>query len=326
MKKSLILSGALAIGAAAFATANEWIYRALIYADFKVPGALASAISEDNPTDKTELTKECKQWMEDYGYERHYMTNDRGHRLVGYLMRPEKQSNVYVFGSHGYRSDGKGEWCYYVRHYVEELGYNMFFVDHQAEGESEGKYVGFGSFESEDALKWLSYMNENFGKDIDIILHGISMGSATVMLMTGSGKLPGNVRFTIADCGYTSALDEFTYKLENLKLPTKPIIPLMCAMNKSRAGYDFQDDTNALAAVSRAEIPMLFIHGDSDKFVPTYMVHQLFDACSAPYKDKLIVAGADHAESYQTDKAAYESKIREFIEKFITAKSASEVL
>jgi fermentation-respiration switch protein FrsA (DUF1100 family) len=323
MKKSLLfLGGTLAVGAAAAATAHEWIYRALIYADFKIPEALGKTMSESKPIDgKDRIRLRNMLWLEEYGYERHHIINADGNKLTGYLMRPKKESKTYVFCSHGYRNKGRPEWCYYAKHYVEELGFNMFFVDHQAHGESEGKYVGFGSFESRDSLQWLGYMNETFGSDIEIFLHGISMGSATVMLMTGSDKLPENVRFTIADCGFTSALDEFTYKLENLGFPKKPIIPIMCEYNKRRAGYDFGKDTNALEAVGRAKIPMLFFHGGSDKFVPTYMVNQLFDACSAPYKDKLIVAGADHAESYLIDKESCEKKMAEFIEKFLKVKA-----
>ena len=320
MKKSTLLFGAFALGTATVVALNEWIYRALIYADFQVPKALGSALSESKPVDGKEKLR-CRNiaWLEEYGYERHHIVNADGNKLTGYLMRPKKESNVYVFCSHGYRNKGKPEWCYYAKHYVEELGINMFFVDHQAAGESEGKYVGFSSFESRDSLQWLGYMNETFGSDIEIFLHGISMGSATVMLMTGSDKLPDNVRFTIADCGFTSALDEFTYKLENLGLPKKPIIPIMCRYNKMRAGYDFQKDTNALEAVGRAKIPMLFFHGGNDKFVPTYMVHLLYDACSAPYKDKLVVEGADHGESYIIDKEACEKKIDGFISRFIGA-------
>ena len=320
MKKSTLLFGTLALGTATVVALNEWIYRALIYADFQGPKALGSALSESKPVDGKEKLR-CRNiaWLEEYGYERHHIVNADGNKLTGYLMRPKKESNVYVFCSHGYRNKGKPEWCYYAKHYVEELGINMFFVDHQAAGESEGKYVGFSSFESRDSLQWLGYMNETFGSDIEIFLHGISMGSATVMLMTGSDKLPDNVRFTIADCGFTSALDEFTYKLENLGLPKKPIIPIMCRYNKMRAGYDFQKDTNALEAVGRAKIPMLFFHGGNDKFVPTYMVHLLYDACSAPYKDKLVVEGADHGESYIIDKEACEKKIDGFISRFIGA-------
>lgn len=320
MKKSLLfLGGTLAVGAGALALVNEALYRFLVYKEIKVPAGFGKFMSggAEPPAEKDSYFRRCRLALEEYGYERHFMINERGHKVVGYHVRPEKESNVYVFCSHGYRNEGKREWCSFVNHYVHELGYNMFFVDHQCAGESDGQYVGFSSFESRDALKWLEYMNETFGSDIQIILHGISMGSTTVMLMTGSGKLPENVRFTIADCGFTSALDEFKFKLKCWGAPENPIVPIICAMNRRRAGYDFQTDTNALEAVSKAEIPMLFVHGGADNFVPTYMVHELFDACAAPYKDKLIVDGAGHGLSYYIGKEAYEKKMDEFIEKFL---------
>lgn len=320
MKKSLLfLGGTLAVGAGALALVNEALYRFLVYKEIKVPAGFGKFMSggAEPPAEKDSYFRRCRLALEEYGYERHFMINERGHKVVGYHVRPEKESNVYVFCSHGYRNEGKREWCSFVNHYVHELGYNMFFVDHQCAGESDGQYVGFSSFESRDALKWLEYMNETFGSDIQIILHGISMGSTTVMLMTGSGKLPENVRFTIADCGFTSALDEFKFKLKCWGAPENPIVPIICAMNRRRAGYDFQTDTNALEAVSKADIPMLFVHGGADNFVPTYMVHELFDACAAPYKDKLIVDGAGHGLSYYIGKEAYEKKMDDFIEKFI---------
>lgn len=318
MKKTLLTLGAVAaVGSAAFYAVNELVYRALIYADYEMPKSIDKKISQSEAADYSEASRQGKKWIKDYGYKKYNILNSDNNWLTAYLLEPKKKSNVYVFGSHGYRSDGMGEWCFYAKHYVEDLGYNFFFVDHQGAGESTGKYVGFSSFESRDALQWLDFMTEKFGKDIQIILHGISMGSATVMLMTGSEKLPSNVKFTIADCGFTSALDEFTYKLEALGVPRKPIIPYITQKNLRRAGYHFGKDTNALEAVSRAKAPILFIHGGSDKFVPTYMVHQLYDNCAAPYKDKLIVEGADHAESYLIDKEACESKINEFIGMFI---------
>ena len=320
MKKSLLfLGGVAAVGAGALVAANEALYRFLIYKEIKVPVGFGKFMSGGaEPADNKDAHfKKCRRDLDEYGYERHYMVNERGHKLVGYLVKPKNESNTYVFCSHGYRNEGKREWSYFFRHYVEELGFNMFFVDHQCAGESEGEYIGFSSFESRDSMKWLEYMNETFGKDIDIILHGVSMGSTTVMLMTGNENLPENVRFTIADCGFTSALDEFKYKLKCWGVPENPLVPVICEMNRRRAGYDFQTDTNALEAVGKAKIPMLFVHGSADKFVPTYMVGELFDACAAPYKDKLIVEGAGHGESYYVDKESYDKKINEFIEKFL---------
>lgn len=291
--------------------------RILVDRNFTTPEWLANAVSKSDGSLMEEKSEECKKWLEDYGYERFTMESDDGLKLRGYLVKPKNESKVYVFGAHGYRSDGKGEWAFYAKHYVEELGFNMFFVDHRAAGESEGRYIGFDYFEHKDCLKWLNFLNDTFGKDIQIILHGISMGSATVMMMTGSDELPENVKFTVSDCGYTSAYDEFSYKLEEMGVRRKNILKIANFFNKRKAGYDFEKDTNALKAVKNAKIPMLFVHGGVDKFVPTFMVYEVYENCSSEYKDILIVEGAEHAQSYLFGKEDYEKKIDEFVEKFI---------
>ena len=319
MKKIFALLGTAATLTAAAYGVSDALFKALITREFKVPKAVSKFITEKDEGSSNPLEnkyKECMQYINDYGFERHEIISDRGQKLRGYLMRPEKPSDVYVFGSHGYRSDGKGEWCYFAKFYVEEMGYNFFFVDHQSHGESEGEYIGFASHEHKDALKWLRYMNDTFGKDIKIFLHGISMGSATVMLMTGNNDLPDNVKFTVADCGYTSAMDEFSYKIDTLNLPFKPLVPVISAINHKRAGYDFQKDTDALSAVKKARVPMLFVHGDKDLFVPTKMVYELYDACTSE-KELFVVAGADHAKSYHIDKDGYEARVRAMIEKYL---------
>lgn len=320
MKKSLAaLTGAAAvIGGAAYGISDA-LFKALISREFRVPKAVSKFITEkeegaENPLENK--YKQCMKYILSYGLERHEIISNRGQKLRGYLMKPAKPSDVYVFGSHGYRSDGKGEWCYFAKFYVEEMGWNLFFVDHQSHGESEGEYIGFASHEHKDCLKWLEYINNTFGKDIKIILHGISMGSATVMLMSGNDALAKNVKFTVADCGYTCAMDEFDYKIEALKLPFKPLIPMISAINRKRAGYDFKKDTDALSAVKKAKVPVLFIHGDKDLFVPTKMVYELYDACTSE-KELFVVPGADHAKSYHVDPEGYEARVKAMAEKYL---------
>ncbi len=313
--KALAVFGAVA-GASLYAL-NNLAHEALISRDFSVPESFSKKLSETGENEFEEKCKENYEWLTSQQIEHFERVNDRGLKLQGYLLRPEQPSDVYVFGSHGYRSDGMGEWCHYARYYTETLGYNLFFVDHQSHGKSEGKYIGFASFESKDGIDWLKFMNETFGEDIKIFLHGISMGSSTVMLMTADPNLPKNVKFTIADCGFTSALDEFNYKLENLNFPTFPLVPMVSAINRRKAGYDFQKDTNALEAVKKAKIPMLFVHGGNDKFVPTYMGCTLHYECASEFKDILIVDGADHAQSFMVDPKAYQEKIEKFARKFL---------
>ncbi len=257
---------------------------------------------------------ERKDWFYAQNFEKHEILSERGERLKGYFLKADKPSNVYFFGVHGYRGDAKREFCYMSKFYHDK-GYNIFLIDHQASGESDGKYISFGHFEHQNCMKWLDYMLEVFGKDIQIILHGVSMGSATSMLLTGDENLPANVKFTVADCGYTSMYNQFYHNLGEGKL-AKPTLAALSGINKMALGFGLKD-VSPIDAVKNAKIPMLFIHGGSDDFVPSYMVHELYDACASEYKDKLIVDRAGHAMSYVINTQAYEAKLNEFIEKFI---------
>jgi uncharacterized protein len=59
--------------------------------------------------------------------------------------------------------------------------------------------------------------------------------------------------------------------------------------------------------------PVLFIHGDADTIVPTFMSRTLFDAAREP-KSLWIIPGAGHLEGRRKAGAEYEKKISEFFE------------
>lgn len=61
------------------------------------------------------------QWLEDYGYEKHYIISDSGYRLTGYLLKAEEPSDIYLFGAHGYRSYGKKEFCGVAQYYIRKV-------------------------------------------------------------------------------------------------------------------------------------------------------------------------------------------------------------
>lgn len=262
-----------------------------------------------------ELLRTNLKWVEDYGYEKHYITSVTGDGLVGYLMKAKQPSDVYVFGAHGYRSYGKKEFCGFAQYYLNK-GINVFFPDHIASGESEGTHCSFGYHEKEDCMKWLEYMRAHFGKDIKIILHGISMGSATVCMMSGKNELPDNVKFTVADCGFTTAKDLFKFKMDGLGIPDMGLLKGVNLVNIINHGYGFKKIA-PVESVTNAKVPMLFVHGVKDNLAPSYMAKELFDNCSSVYKDILLVENADHAQAHVDGKQEYEDKIDEFIEKFI---------
>ncbi|WP_160673795.1 alpha/beta hydrolase [Clostridium sp. C8-1-8] len=254
-----------------------------------------------------------EQWINNTGYETVGIKTDDGLNLVGYYIKAKTTTNKTAIIAHGYGSRGKGMGDYAKIYY--DLGYNVLMPDDRGHGASEGKYIGFGWPDRKDYLKWINLMIEKVGSNAEILLHGVSMGGATVMMVSGE-NLPEQVKVIVEDCGYTSVKDQLEYELKRMyKLPAFPIIPSTSLLTQIKAGYNFSD-ASAIKQVEKTKVPMLFIHGGNDTFVPTEMVHKVYDACKTD-KDLLIIDGATHAASLAKDPYTYKKKVEEFVSKYI---------
>ena len=212
---------------------------------------------------------------------------------------------------HGYTGEGLSNHVA-IANYFLKRGYAILLPDARAHGESEGEYIGFGCLDRKDALVWIDWLIQECGEDVEIMLFGTSMGGATV-LMTSGLELPVNVRGIVSDCGFTSPKEVFTHVLNKMyHLPAFPAIQGADLINKKLAGYGM-DECNAKYEVQKAQVPILFIHGSADTFVPCSMCDELYENCHSK-KRRLIVEGAAHAESYYKDMAVYETTLDEFAE------------
>lgn len=255
------------------------------------------------------IAKEGRRWLESMPYINVYIKSFDGLRLYGALL--ENYSDKIVICVHGFTGSGKKDFASLAQAYYKN-GYNVLLVDNRAHGQSEGKYVGFGVLDRLDLRNWVKYVINRFGSNVQIFLHGISMGAATVLM--ASSIMPKNVRGIIADCGFTSVYEIFEYVLKrDYHLPKFPIIYLTNIMSKIRAGYGYKD-VNTTAEIARSDIPILFIHGENDEFVPLWMTMKNYSHCKA-YKELFIVRESEHAESHYIDKKGYERRILTFIEK-----------
>ena len=223
-----------------------------------------------------------------------------------------KKKAVICF--HGYTSKGMSDYIGLSDYYLKR-GYAMLLPDARAHGESEGEYIGFGCLDRKDALVWIRWVIQELGEDVEIILHGTSMGGATVLMASGL-ELPPQVKGIVSDCGFTSPKEVFTHVLNSMyHLPAFPVIQGADIMNRKLAGYGM-DECNAKREVARAKVPILFIHGSNDTFVPARMCDEIYDCCASP-KKKLIVEGAAHAESYYKDTEKYEQALNEFFQEIM---------
>lgn len=235
-------------------------------------------------------------------------------KLKGKLLPASVETNKVIILVHGYHSTNFRDWAYFLRFY-HDLGYNILLPNNRAHGDSEGKYTGFGWLDRLDLLEWIHEIQQYYAfKPLQIVLHGLSMGGATVLMASGE-DLSQDVKCIISDCSYTNIIDEFRNILKNKKIPSSLLIPNAESMSKRVLGYDIED-ADATKQVANSKTPTLFIHGDQDDFVPTYMVYELYKACAAP-KDLLVVEGANHADSYMVNQPLYESTVKAFLNKYV---------
>ncbi|MCD8365725.1 MAG: alpha/beta hydrolase [Clostridiales bacterium] len=273
------------------------------------PGCEAEPAVEAG-TEKTDKNKQRRD-----GAEAAMAATDVTTQKTGDAKHPEdkalQKGKKVVICFHGYTSKGMSDYIGLSGYYLKR-GYGMLLVDERAHGESEGKYIGFGCLDRHDALKWIRWVTEKVGEDVQILLHGTSMGASTVLMASGL-SLPEQVKGIVSDCAFTSPKHVFTHVLHSMyHLPAFPMIPVSDAVNKRKAGYGL-DECNAAREVKKAKVPILFIHGDADTFVPCSMCDEIYENCASP-KTKLIIKGAAHAESYYKDPEAYEKALDAFTE------------
>ena len=266
----------------------------------------------NNKVNEESNENNSENWLETVGYKEEYIySQDKNLKLHSYSIEKEG-SDLYVILVHGYTSEGSQMFDHAEKFY--EMGYNVLIPDLRGHGKSEGDYIGMGWHDRNDIIAWSNRIIEKNEK-AKIVLYGISMGAATVMMVSGE-ELPSNIKVIIEDCGYTTVEEEFTYQLKEIfNLPKFPVINLASIVTRIKAGYSLKE-ASAVEQVAKSKTPILFIHGDEDTFVPSYMIEEVYNAANCE-KEKLIIKGAGHAEASTTDPTLYWSVVETFINKYI---------
>lgn len=234
-----------------------------------------------------------------------------GLTLTGHFYPAENTKRI-IIAMHGWRSTWSVDYGASYEFY-HKCGSAVLYPDQRGTGESDGEYIGFGVLERHDCLDWINYIINRFGTDIPIYLSGVSMGATTV-LMTLGFSLPDCIKGVIADCGFTSPHAIWSHvSKSNLRLSDKLTYPIVNRICNKKAQFD-GDEYSTVEALRDNKIPVLFIHGGADKFVPIEMTFENYEACTAE-KDLLVVPSAGHGLSCVTDKDSYERAVKDFFKK-----------
>lgn len=268
----------------------------------------------DTPgTTKTNEESSAQSWFANPDNRKEWQQTSADGLKLSAIYLPATDSHKTAIVAHGYMGDAE-TMANYAKMF-HDLGYNVLVPDARGHGKSEGDYIGFGWHERKDYVKWIDQVLETNGQSEEIVLYGISMGAATVMMTSGE-SLPTNVKAIIEDCGYSSVNEELAYQLNELfGLPPFPLIQVTSLMTKIRAGYFF-GEADVIKQLEKNKLPMLFIHGDADTFVPYEMLDKVYQATKGP-KEKYVVPGAEHAKAYSVDPENYQKTVSNFLEKYV---------
>lgn len=238
----------------------------------------------------------------------------KGTLIENPVQKHQKTKKIMVL-VHGYTSNSR-----LLKSYAEmfyKMGYTLFLPDARGHGKSQGDYIGFGWPDRLDLKAWIEKLCR-YAPNSNIGLWGVSMGGAEVMMVSGE-KLPKQVKVIIEDSGYDSTLHELEYQLnEMFHLPSFPIIPLASKYTEYKAGYNFYE-SDAVKQLHKNKLPTLFIHGDSDTFVPVKMVNVVYEATRGP-KEKVIFKGASHARNYEINPKKYKQICQKFLNRYMPAR------
>lgn len=256
-----------------------------------------------------EQMRQAETWLRAQPMEEVSILSHDGLKLVGHFM--DKGTKRTLILLHGYRATAYRDFSC-VAEYYQSLGFNLLLIDQRAHGLSEGKYITFGVKERFDCVRWAEYVDQRIGGDI--FLDGLSMGATTVLMASGE-KLPESVRGIIADCGFTSPEEIMTKIMTvDMKIPKQPLFALVSWMIKKRAGFSI-DEYSTVEAMKRNTLPILFLHGRADKFVPCEMTLKAYEACRSE-KELLIVENAGHGISYLVEPQRCKAALEAFLKKY----------
>lgn len=264
--------------------------------------------------------EELRQLLENNAADEYYIKSDDGLNLYGRYYRAAAVNDDdgikrAAICFHGYTGYGGGNSSAAAMYFLNN-GFDVLLPDARAHGRSEGDYIGFGCLDRYDGLKWIEfirdmYREEDSGGRLEIYLYGVSMGGATVCMMSGM-ELPPCVKGIVSDCAFTSPEEIFRNILKDkYHVFPEPILLAADVLCRAAAGYSL-DGCSSAESVKNAKVPMLFIHGSKDSFIPVQMCYEIYDSCASE-KDILIVDGAVHIESYYMARTAYENKLTEFL-------------
>lgn len=264
-----------------------------------------------NNNAKSSRTKEdenyCKEYLKNYKQEDIYINSFDNTKLHGTFIKAKNEKRV-VICAHGYRASAMLDFCYTIPFLLENNS-SLLLIDERACFKSGGDYITFGALEKKDLAYWIKYINKK--STSNIYLYGVSLGGATVLMTLGE-NIP-NINGVIDDCGYESVYKLFKDLCKRwFHAPFKPLMIIVNFYAKLFGHFNLYDANTE--CLKNNNVPILFIHGKNDDFVPAENTKENYNKTKGD-KEILWIPNAKHAESAKKDKEKYQKYLISFFNK-----------
>lgn len=231
-----------------------------------------------------------------------------GISLCGYFVKQNSDA-PWVVLVHGYKGSASRMAKYFDHLYCN--GYNVLAVDLRGHGNSGGPWIGLGFLDKDDIHCWVEWIKKTENRPT-IILYGTSMGGAASLIYGGcNGE---SISGIISDCA-PSDMSQVICRVLSHRLGWlhKIIYPLLSKFTQLFAGFPLSGAA-AIQYAGKVSVPVLFIHGREDGFVPSYMAEALFQAVNAE-KHIVIIDEADHMQSVVVAPRKYWASVDAFLQR-----------
>jgi uncharacterized protein len=234
-----------------------------------------------------------------------------GYTIKALLVEPH-HTNRYIIISHGV-TETKINSIKYANMFLAR-GFNTLIYDHRRHGESGGKTTSFGHYEKFDLKTVVDWLKTEKGPQLELGIHGESMGAATMLLY--AGLLEDGADFYIADCPFSDFKEQLAYLIKkDFKLVPSLLLPLGDVLLRLRDKYSIRN-VSPISVIENIKHPILFIHSQKDDFILPTMTKDLFEQKKGP-KMLFLAANGRHAQSFNENRADYERVIDEFLQKYV---------
>ncbi len=234
-------------------------------------------------------------------------------QLKGWFITSPQESNKTIIFMHDWgmnRSD-----VFKNTYFLCDLGFNLFYFDFRALGESGGKTSSLGYLELRDIKAALEFLKETRPQFCEKIgLYGLSLGGMVAICEAAHNP---EIACVVTEASYYS-LRRVVSRWVWMKyhIPYFPLLPLVLRYIRKNLGISPEQYSPKENIAKLAPRPVFLIHGRYDNLVPAAQAKLLYRIAGEP-KEIWLVPGAKHNKCAEVGGFEYKQKMADFYRKYL---------